>query len=54
MGLVEEEDEFGAIEVPHLGQLFEEFGEQVKHEGDVDPRVLHQARGIENADHAVA
>jgi len=48
VGLVEEEHEFRLIQVAHLGQLFEQFGEHPQQERGVEPGSVHQLVGREN------
>src|SRR5690606_12263724 len=54
VGLVEEEDELGPLEVADLGQLLEEVGEQPHEEGREDHRLALDARELEAADNASA
>ena len=54
MGLVEEEDELGFVEVAGFRQLLEQFGEQPEQEGRVERRRLNQFFGGEHVDDAAA
>ena len=50
--LVEEEDQLGLVEVAHLGQLFEQFGQQPQQEGRVQFGRRHQLVGGKDVDDA--
>ncbi len=54
VGLVEEEDELGFIEVAGLGEVLEELGEEPEEEGGVELGGLHEAVGGEEVDDAAA
>ena len=52
MRLVEEEHELGLGEVPHLGHLLEEFGQEPEQERGIEARAAHQLVGRQDVDHA--
>ena len=54
VGLVEEEDELGQLQVAHLGQLGIELREQPQQECAVELRLHHQLVGSQHAHHALA
>ncbi len=52
---IEEENQLGFLGVAHFGQALEEFREEPEQEGRVNfRRLLHEAVGGENIDHAAA
>jgi hypothetical protein len=52
--LIEEEHQFRFLEVAHLWEGLEELRKEPQHEGGIDPRVVHQRRGVQVVDDAVA
>jgi hypothetical protein len=51
MRLVEEEDDFGLVQIADFRQLLEQFGEQPEQEGGVELRRLHELVGHDDVDH---
>src|SRR2546429_2310547 len=50
MRLIEKENQFWLIEIPNLGQLLKQFGEQPQQEDRIKARSAHQFCGTQNID----
>ena len=54
MRFVKEEHQFGLVGIAHLGERFEQFGQQPQQEGRIQPRAVHQFVGRQDIHPAAA